>query len=232
MLGFDLETTGVDRFNDVPASYVLVRVVDGVVRTSWSGLVDPGREIPLDATAVHGITSERAYTEGMPLTVAVALLCDAIVAASARGVPLTGMRLDYDLTLLDTQAKTLGARGILDRGWCGPVLDVAVLDRHFDPERPGRRTLVDLCAQYGIDNARAHDASADAIAAVEVLFTLTAGCEELRSADLAVLHRSQIDWHREWSEGRDEGPVSSESILIDPRDSVWPVAPVVMPRVA
>ena len=94
VLGFDLETTGVDRFNDVPVSYSLVSVVDGVVRTSWSGLIDPGREIPPEATAVHGITTERARCEGMPLSLAVDLLCDAVVAASTRGVPLGGMKLD------------------------------------------------------------------------------------------------------------------------------------------
>ena len=59
VLGFDFETTGVDRFNYVPVSYVLVHAVDGVVDTSWSGLVDPGRDIPEGATAVHGISTER-----------------------------------------------------------------------------------------------------------------------------------------------------------------------------
>ena len=42
VLGFDLETTGIDRFNDVPVSYALVQVVDGVVVRSWSGPHRPG----------------------------------------------------------------------------------------------------------------------------------------------------------------------------------------------
>ncbi len=46
VLGFDFETTGVDRFSDVPVSYALVYVVGGIVVRSWSGLIDPGREIP------------------------------------------------------------------------------------------------------------------------------------------------------------------------------------------
>ena len=37
VLGLDFETTGVDRFNDVPVSYTLVSVVDGVLVRSWSG---------------------------------------------------------------------------------------------------------------------------------------------------------------------------------------------------
>ena len=113
VLGLDFETTGIDRFNDVPVSYALVSVVEGVVVRSWSGLIDPGREIPSDSTAVHGISSERARAEGMPLTEAMALVADAVVSASARGVPLAGMRLDYDLTILETQARQLSGQGII-----------------------------------------------------------------------------------------------------------------------
>jgi DNA polymerase-3 subunit epsilon len=232
VLGFDLETTGVDRFNDVPVSYSLVSVVGGVVRTSWSGLIDPGREIPPEATEVHGISTERAREEGMPLSTAVCLLTDAVLAASARGVPLAGMKLDYDLTLLDTQARAWCGCGLSERGWAGPVLDAVVLDRHFDPERRGHRTLVDLCAQYGIDIVQPHDATADAIASLEVLFSIADRCRELEEADLLELHCSQIAWHREWVERQDEWRVSRELLPFDPREYVWPVAPAVMPRVA
>src|ERR1700728_5252586 len=60
LLGLDFETTGIDRFNDVPVSYALVSVVEGVVIRSWSGLIDPGREIASEATAGHGIAAEGA----------------------------------------------------------------------------------------------------------------------------------------------------------------------------
>ena len=135
VLGFDFETTGVDRFVDVPVSYALVHVVGGVVLRSWSGLIDPGREIPADATLVHGITTERARDEGMPLSEAIGLVTDAVVSARARGVPLAGMKLDYDLTILETQARRLWGTGFLERGWRGPLLDAVVIDRHFDPDR-------------------------------------------------------------------------------------------------
>ena len=45
VLGFDFETTGIDRFNDVPVSYALVPVVGGVVRAE---LVRPHRPGPRD----------------------------------------------------------------------------------------------------------------------------------------------------------------------------------------
>jgi DNA polymerase III subunit epsilon len=228
VLGFDFETTGIDRFNDLPVSYALVHVVGGVVLRSWSGLIDPGREIPAGATEVHGITTERARDEGMPLREAIGLVTDAVVSASRRGVPLAGMKLDYDLTILETQAKRVFGSGIIERGWCGPVLDCVVIDRHFDRYRKGRRTLVNLCDLYGIDIGNAHDASADAVASVEVLYALAARYEALWACDLAQLHENQARWHRGWARGYDEWRISQGMIPIDPRDYEWPVAPVAL----
>src|SRR5580693_3392847 len=100
VLGFDFETTGVDRFNDVPVSYALVTVVAGDVVATEAGLIDPGREIPAGATEVHGISTERARDEGMPMRQAIDLVASAVISASRRGVPVAGMKLDYDLTIL------------------------------------------------------------------------------------------------------------------------------------
>jgi DNA polymerase-3 subunit epsilon len=229
VLGLDFETTGIDRFNDVPVSYALVSVTEGVVVRSWSGLIDPGREIPDDATLVHGISTERARREGMPLHAAISLVSDAVVAASVRGVPLAGMKLDYDLTILETQARDFFGAGPIERGWCGPVLDVGVIDRHFDPDRKGRRTLTDLCGHYGVEIGNAHDASTDATASIEVLFALAVRHDALWQCDLTRLHRDQIHWHREWSERYDAWRREEGMIPIDPRDYVWPVAPAVLP---
>ncbi len=229
VLGLDFETTGIDRFNDVPVSYALVSVDHGVVVRSWSGVIDPGREIPVEATAVHGISTEQARDEGMPLREAIWLVSDAVVASSRRGVPLAGMKLDYDLTILEMQARALGVPGIVEQGWRGPVLDAVVIDRHFDPDREGRRTLVDLCTLYGVEIGRAHDASADAIASIEVLLALAVRHGALWDYDLDRLHHDQMAWHHEWTHGYDAWRLSQGMIPIDPRDYVWPVAPAVLP---
>ena len=232
MLGLDFETTGVDRFTDVPVSYALVSVLGGVAVHSWSGLIDPGREIPLDATSVHGITTERARADGMPLDAAMALVTDAVVAAGRRGVPLVGMKLDYDLTILDVLGGRFGGRGLVARGWCGPVLDVGVLDRHFDGTRQGRRTLGDLCAHYEVELEGAHDAWADAVASVRVLFALADRYGALRGADVARLHQAQIDWHRQWTQDCEAWRSGEGKPPIDPRDYEWPVAPEALPPAA
>jgi DNA polymerase-3 subunit epsilon len=228
VLGLDFETTGVDRFTDVPVSYALVSVVDGVAVASWSGLIDPGFDIPREATHVHGITSEQARTEGMPLTVAIGLVMDAVVDAGRRGVPVAGMRLDYDLTILDIQAARLGERGLVARGWHGPVLDAAVLDRQFDSVREGRRTLGDLCVHYGVEIERAHDAWADAIASVQVLFALAMRFPGVRAGDLGRLHEDQIRWHREWTADQEGWRLAQGMVPLDPRAYLWPVAPAML----
>ena len=232
LLGLDLETTGVDRFTDVPVSYALVSVVDGVAIASWSGLIDPGCDIPSEATQVHGITSEHARAAGMPLSVAIGLVMDAVVAAGRRGVPVAGMRLDYDLTILDIQATRVGDRNLVERGWRGPVLDAAVLDRQFDSDREGRRTLCDLCDHYGVEIVRAHDAWADAIASMQVLLALARRFPGVRTRDLGGLHEDQVRWHREWTADQERWRLAQGMVPLDPRAYLWPVAPAMLPPAA
>jgi DNA polymerase-3 subunit epsilon len=229
VLGFDFETTGVDRFNDVPVSYALVTVVAGELVAAKSGLINPGREIPAGATRVHGITSERARAEGLPLKDAIEMVSDAVVSASERGVPLAGMKLDYDLTILDTQCRRLSGSGLHERGWNRPVLDAVVLDRHFDRFRKGSRTLGALCAHYGVKLENAHDALADAMASVRVVIALADRFRELGDADAGTLHDAEIGWHREWAEGYDEWRSGQGMAPMDRRDFIWPVAPAMLP---
>jgi DNA polymerase-3 subunit epsilon len=229
VLGFDFETTGVDRFNDVPVSYALVTVVAGDVVSTEAGLINPGREIPAGATEVHGISTERARAEGMPMRQAIDLVAAAVISASRRGVPVAGMKLDYDLTILDTQCRRFHGVGLAECGWSGPVLDAVVIDRHVDKYRKGKRTLSDLCEHYGIVIEHAHDATADAVASVMVLLALSARFKELRDADLFSLHELSVAWHREWALSYNEWRLGEGMPPIDPRDLVWPVAPEAMP---
>jgi DNA polymerase III subunit epsilon len=169
LLAFDLETTGVDRFADVPVSYALVVVRAGAVVDIDASLVDPGRDIPVAASAVHGIVTEQARSDGMRLGLAVRHVADVLIDASLHGVPIVGMKLDYDLTMLDSCVRRETGAGIVDGGFRGPVLDALVIDRHVDRYRRGKRTLADLCLRYEVTIDHAHEASADAKAAVDVV---------------------------------------------------------------
>jgi len=228
LIGFDLETTGIDRFSDVPVSFALVTFEGSAVIRCDAALVDPGRPIPEAATAVHGITTERARSEGLPLGEAVEMVADAMVSASGRGVPVVGMKLDYDFTILDVQCRRIDGRGLVERGFAAPVLDALVLDRHFDRFRRGRRTLGDLCALYGVAIDNAHDAAADAEATVGVLSAMCRRYPELAEQSPSELHRLQVGWHREWADSYDEWRRGRGMAPLDPRDFDWPVATEVL----
>ncbi len=224
LVGFDLETTGVDRFSDVPVSYALVKFEAGVVVDRDVSLVDPGRKIPPGASAVHGITSERAIAEGIPLVDALRHLGEEIAAAGRRGAPIVGMNIAYDLTMLDVQLKKRCGGGLESLGWSGPAIDVLTLDRHFEKFRKGSRRLGDLCEVYGVTLEDAHDASADAQAAVQIAIAQSARHVELRSSSPVDLHSCQARWHREWAESYDSWRKAHGRSPMNKGEFRWPAA--------
>lgn len=224
LLGFDLETTGVDRFADVPVSFALVTMAGGRVCGRQASLVDPGRDIPAEATEVHGITTARARSEGVPLAEAVTLLTAALVDASSRGVPVVGMNLHFDLTILDVHSRRVHGEGLRGLGFDGPVLDALVLDRHFDRFRKGRRRLGDLCEEYRVVIERAHDAGADAEATLGVLAAMCRRFPALSATTPIDLHRGQVYWHRQWAASYSQWRTRQGLDPLDPTDAEWPLA--------
>jgi DNA polymerase III subunit epsilon len=224
LLAFDLETTGVDPFTDVPVSFALVRMVDGVVASRETSLVDPGRPIPQPAMAVHGITDECARSEGMALPNAVSVVAEALLDASGRGVPVVGMKLDFDLTIVDVCHRREHGFGLADAGFSGPAIDALVLDRHFDRFRRGRRSLASLCAQYGAEIEHAHDAVADAKATLDVVLAMCARFPELSAATPGDLHRQQTGWHREWADSFSQWRMREGMLPLEPCSRTWPIA--------
>ena len=224
LLGFDLETTGVNRFGDVPVSYALVRWADGRVVERRCQLVDPGREIPPEATVVHGITTEQARRRGQPLAEALAEVTEVLLTASRQRIPVAGVNVCFDLTIVDVQSRRHDGWGLGGRGWTGPALDALVLDRQLDRFRRGHRTLSHLCAHYNIGLRKPHDAAADAEAAVGVLRALCDCFPELVERTPCELHAAQVDWHRAWASSFDAWRQEEGEAPLDPRDYEWPVA--------
>ncbi|MDF2443518.1 MAG: polymerase subunit epsilon, partial [Subtercola sp.] len=86
---FDLETTGIDveTARIVTAHVGLIDSTgESIAHGEW--LADPGVEIPSQASAVHGITTERAQAEGRPAPEVIAEIIAALRAVFTRGVPL------------------------------------------------------------------------------------------------------------------------------------------------
>ena len=198
LVGFDLETTGVDPLFARPVSFAFATIVGGEPVSHRTALIQPGVPIPQEAQAVHGISDAMVKKDGLALDDALNDILAVLLDASGRAVPLVGMNLSYDLSLIDTLLQSRDSSGLRARGWCGPVLDIAVIDRHLDKWRKGKRKLGDLCHQYNVALDQAHDALADTAAAVLVLLALAERFPEIREHTPDALTALQVQWRREW----------------------------------
>ena len=223
LVGFDLETTGTDVENDVPVSYAFVnRTAEG--RSHAGSLINPGRAIPEAAIAVHGITNERAKAEGASLDDAIGIITHKLWIASDNGSPIVGMNVGFDLKMIDACSRRTTGLSLADGGFNGPVLDILVIDRHYDRYRKGGRKLVDLCAHYGVDvDNDLHDARADVEATLAVFMQQVLRYKELDNLDLDTLYKAQAQWHREWAEGFSSYLVSKGKDPLTPAQMDWPL---------
>lgn len=219
---FDLETTGIDVANDrIVTAHVGVLDAEGhqIVARTW--LADPGVGIPEGATAVHGITTERARAEGRPSSEVVAQVLIALRSLLAQGVPVVAYNASYDFSLLAHEAVRHGLAPLVDPA---PIIDPFVLDKAFDRYRRGKRTLSIVAEHYAVVLDEAHEASADAIAAGRVAQAIAR--QFALPETVYDLHTRQIGWARAQAESLTEYFVSIGRI--DPDDTVdgaWPVRP-------
>jgi DNA polymerase-3 subunit epsilon len=106
----------------------------------------------------------------------------------------------FDLTLLDEELRRYALPPLAAAGArTGPVIDPLVMDRALDKYRRGKRTLEAACAVYGVTLDGAHDASADALAAVRVARALAARYPSVARVDLWSLHDTQATWYTAWA---------------------------------
>lgn len=194
---FDLETTGIDiETSRIVSAHVGVLDDSGTLVERWDWLADPGVDIPPQATAVHGISTERAQAEGMPASTAVAEIVQTLRALIARGIPITIYNAPYDLSLLNREALRYGIPPLVAPS---PIIDPLVIDKAVDRYRKGKRTLEAAAQHYGVDLSEAHDAAADAVAAGRVAQALARRFTEQLAIDPLDLHANQVAWFKEQS---------------------------------
>jgi DNA polymerase-3 subunit epsilon len=195
---FDLETTGIDvETSRIVTAYVGVLGRDGEVIEQRDWIIDPGVEIPMAASIIHGVTTERARLEGQAPPVAVAEIIAALTEVAGRGLPIVAYNAAYDLTLLDREALRYGLTALPVPG---AVVDPLVIDKAVDRYRRGKRTLSATAEHYGVSLIDAHDAGADAVAAGRVAQAIARAFPELATTAVAALHARQVDWSREQAE--------------------------------
>jgi DNA polymerase III subunit epsilon len=219
---FDTETTSPDPLTARIVSAALIVDVPGQepVITEW--LADCGTEIPLEATAIHGISTEHARKHGSPAAVILPEIMAAIsgLEAAYGTIPLVIMNAVFDLTIMDRDARRNGLGGYQ----CPlPVFDPMVLDRRLDPYRPGRRTLTAIAASYGVAIQGAHQAQGDCMASLRLARAICAKYGLISVTSLEDLQDVQRAGQRAWAENFTKFRRIADPLFTCPGD--WPAIP-------
>lgn len=198
LAGFDLETTGLDPETARIVTACIVQCGGGqaVQSVTWLSDVD-GAEIPAEATAIHGITTDRARSEGTDLREVVEQVLGALGQIILSCIPIVAMNARYDLTVLDRETRRYGMTPLTLLAADIRVIDPYVIDKQTDRYRRGSRKLTALCDHYEVRLDGAHSADADAIAACRVVWRLGQRHPQLAALSLDELHTAQIAWAAE-----------------------------------
>jgi DNA polymerase-3 subunit epsilon len=163
----DTETTGLDpyqghRLIEVGCIELLNRIPSG---QTFHRYVNPERDVPAEAFAIHGLSGE--FLKDKPFFAEVA---DELIAFIGEA-PLVAHNASFDLNFINAELERAGKAAIArDR-----VIDTLLLARRKHPGSPNR--LDDLCTRYGIDSSRRvkHGALLDAEILAEVYLELIGG---------------------------------------------------------
>lgn len=215
---FDLETTGVN-VETARIVTACVATVNGGPADLTRWLADPGVEIPAEAAAIHGITTEHARQHGQPAVQVVVEVEAALAVAWAAGLPVVGFNICYDLTVLDRELRRHHGRSLTV---AGPVIDPLVIDRRYDRYRRGSRKLDAMCAHYGVTQDGPHTAEGDAVAAARLAWKQARTYPELAAMSLAQLTAAQAGWHAAWAVGFRQYLIG-QGRTDDLPDEAWPV---------
>ena len=187
---FDLETTGRNSRSAriVTASITVVDASGQPIREhEW--LADPGVEIPAEASEIHGITTEKARSEGRPAAEVTREVASVLQDLFDGGVPVIAFNAAYDFTVLAAESARYGVPQLTRF----PVLDPYIMNKQVDRFRKGKRTLAALCEEYGVDLENAHTSAADALATLRVLDAMAGKFPKLQ-LPAPRLHQLQVDW--------------------------------------
>lgn len=155
----DLETTGLrPSEGDEIVEFAAVRVVNGRVLTmeTFERLVNPGRSIPKESSAIHGIT-EAMVVDKPPIAVVLPqfrqFAADAVLVAHNAA---------FDMKFIGLAAARHGL------AFEQPVIDTLLMSAHLDPGESDH-SLDGIAARLGLDFMRRHSALGDALVTAGIL---------------------------------------------------------------
>ena len=196
---FDLETTGLDlqQARIVTACAVAIDEHGQVTGSNIEWLADPGIEIPVAASNVHGVTTEIAKARGRNSKEVVSEILETLRAFFSAGIPVVAYNAPYDFTILHHEALRNDLEPLFDPK---PIIDPLVIDKFVDQYRSGKRTLEFAASVYGVQLSDAHNATADAVAAGKVAQAIALKHAGRLPADVFELH----DLQKAWSVSQDD----------------------------
>ncbi len=164
---FDTETTGMDPFEgDRIIEIGCVEVINQVpTGRTYHQYINPEREIPADATAVHGITDEMVKDKPV-----FAEIFTEFLEFVGQGT-LVAHNASFDMKFINYELKTVGHPSVDKR----QVIDSLAIARKKFPGSPA--SLDALCRRFGIDlsGREFHGALLDAQLLAEVYLELNGG---------------------------------------------------------
>lgn len=250
---FDVESSGVDPHRDRIVSAAVISANAGITRSrTW--LLNPGIDIPAEATAVHGYSTDYVREHGTDATTGVAEIYVELHRLLGLEHTIVGHNVSFDLTMLHAELVRHGRTDMAHRIACvRPVVDTIVLDRWADPWRPkeptrrrpdpalcGSRRLVDVARLYGVPLTEqdAHGAEADALAAGRIAWQIAQrhpGCQgpALDVHDWLVgIAREQADRFGAWLTQQGKTDDVSRHWPVEPPPRDWSPEQLPAPRVA
>ncbi|MBV2366956.1 exonuclease domain-containing protein [Streptomonospora nanhaiensis] len=243
LCAFDLETTHPDPAEARIVQCAIAHLGGGPAETIEQ-LVDPGVDIPPEATKVHGITDAHVRDHGVDAGEAAAAIALALGGALANGQPIVGHNISYDLTVLDRECRRHlqePLESVIGRR-VAPVIDTLVLSKRVDPYRKRvsleqgahvLKTCVEafLPAKWSVtwDDQAAHGALYDCRMAALVAVAIAQAHPAIGGADPMDLHTQQAAWRAEqcasfqqWLRSEKAGPKRDPNAVIR---GEWPLIP-------
>lgn len=169
----DTETTGLDhrtgdRVVEIGCVELLGRQLTG---QRFHAYINPGREVPQGAIAIHGLTNE--FLADKPKFADIA----AEFMEFVRGAELVIHNAAFDVGFLNNELSLLKHESI--EQLCGDIVDTLLMAREM---RPGKKNNLNaLCSEFGVDNSgrQQHGALLDAELLAEVYLAMTRGQNSL-----------------------------------------------------
>ena len=189
LVGFDVESTGLDTANDEAISYGFAAYRKGQLVEQEEFFVLPDVQIHPGAEKIHGVSFERLarmHREGTALSsrAGATRAATRLLRYANEGALFVGANPMFDWSMLDATLRRQNGDGLI---FCGldlsmvSMIDVVKHDVALDPDRSKRprRGLAFLCDYYDVTPGE-HQAGEDARAAVEVLLAQVSAGQQLR----------------------------------------------------